>query len=708
MNDLTNLVLEAASDLAPLFPLDEAVAVNPLLDVTDRPFAEALWGWSTRYGHAPWPNNTHLDEARRRGLDVPATPSIDRPGPRGATAYERVADDVRRPRARRAVGATLLEALGVSDDRDALTKVREVLAKRGGWAELSHRHRVAVKDLLDLPVETLALHLVGSHEVDLVEEFARHFARLPGWAGWAKWNTTHPTRHHPHGLGLDDLLTVSLAVDLVLLEGRHAPAPRLERATHTTIPERLRVLEHALTGEFVARLSTPATPTPRDPLLQVVCCIDPRSEPLRRALERDDRVETLAMAGFFGLPVSVAPPGLGYHYEGLPALAESSAELVSDDRLDPLTRATRLTLDALGDLTHEPESMFALAEVSGWATGLVTVAGVSRPDLVGRRRRVHQWRVEHTNRVDLAEGALRQSGLTHFAPHVLLLGHGALSVANAHYSSLECGACGAHPGGPNAAGLAEVLNDPDVRAGLSERGLAIPATTRFYSGEHLTTLADVDLSSDTPEEVREILNVATTHLAKEHGARLGARESTRRRDLRRRAHDWSEVRPEWGLAGHVGLVIGPRRSTRGVDFAGRVFLHSYDAVADPSGDVLVAIVSGALVVAQWINSSYYFSSVAPDILGAGDKTRLNPVSDFAVVLGDDPDLRVGLPRQSLERDDGPEHLPSRLVVVIEAPSSRVADALSRAPDARRLVEGEWVHLFVRETPERPLRRFIDD
>jgi uncharacterized protein YbcC (UPF0753/DUF2309 family) len=438
------------------------------------------------------------------------------------------------------------------------------------------------------------------------------------------------------------------------------------------------------------------------PRAQFVLCIDPRSEPLRRALEHDPDVETFGVAGFFGLPVAVRPPGLGVDYDGLPALLDPVAHLVSSDLLATSSVTTRLTLDALGTLTHEPEAMFALAEVSGWAASLVTLLAAARPDLIGRRTGVGHWYVDSPQRVDFAEGALRQIGLVeNFAPHVVVLGHAGLSVANAHFATLECGACGAHPGGPNAAGLAELLNDPNVRDGLRERGIDIPESTRVYAGEHLTTLGLVDLDEEIPEEIRSLLDGSLEQVRLEQATRLGYSRSHAHRDLRRRAHDWSEVRPEWGLCGHVGLVIGPRRFTRGADLAATTFLHSYDASQDPDGTLLSALFSGPLVVAHWINAAYYFSSVAPETLGAGDKTLLNPVSDFAVVSGDDPDLRLGLPRQSLEREDGPEHLPVRLLVLVDAPREILERALHLAPGARELVIGDWVRLLFRASPDEP-------
>ena len=108
-----------------------------------------------------------------------------------------------------------------------------------------------------------------------------------------------------------------------------------------------------------------------------------------------------------------------------------------------------------------------------------------------------------------------------------------------------------------------------------------------------------------------------------------------------------------------------------------------------------------MVVAQWINAAYYFSTVAPGVLGAGDKTLLNPVGDFAVLEADDPDLRVGLPFQSVATGQRPVHLPVRLLVAVEAPLERTAEAVLSSPMPRQLVEGEWVRLMGRAGPLEP-------
>ncbi|MFX9031430.1 putative inorganic carbon transporter subunit DabA, partial [Acinetobacter baumannii] len=68
------------------------------------------------------------------------------------------------------------------------------------------------------------------------------------------------------------------------------------------------------------------------------------------------------------------------------------------------------------------------------------------------------------SRIGLAAGALRSMALTDdFARLVLIAGHGAGMVNNAHAGGLQCGACGGYSGDVNARLLAGLLNDGDVR-----------------------------------------------------------------------------------------------------------------------------------------------------------------------------------------------------------------------------------------------------
>ncbi|MCA9017278.1 MAG: DUF2309 family protein, partial [Planctomycetaceae bacterium] len=164
-------------------------------------------------------------------------------------------------------------------------------------------------------------------------------------------------------------------------------------------------------------------------------------------------------------------------------------------------------------------------------------------------------------------------------------------------------------------------------------------------------------------------------------------------DLLRRAADWSEVRPEWGLAGNAAFVIAPRESTREIDLDARTFLHSYDHENDPEGIVLENIMTAPMIVAHWINMQYYASTVDNHHFGSGNKTLHNVVGGFGILSGNGGDLMTGLPWQSLHTGSGFQHKPLRLQVVIAAPRKVIEKIISKHQSIANLLSGGWMHLI---------------
>ena len=152
-------------------------------------------------------------------------------------------------------------------------------------------------------------------------------------------------------------------------------------------------------------------------------------------------------------------------------------------------------------------------------------------------------------------------------------------------------------------------------------------------------------------------------------------------------------------------MVGPRGLTDDLDLDGRSFLHSYDWRADPDGDALEAIVSGPMVVTQWINAQYYFATVDNAVFGSGSKVTQNPVGNVGVYQGNGGDLMGGLPLQSLEATDGePYHQPIRLSAVVHAPVDRVEAVCASVETVRTLLDNGWLSLTVVD-PTREHRAF---
>ena len=455
-------------------------------------------------------------------------------------------------------------------------------------------------------------------------------------------------------------------------------------------------------------------------------CIDPRSEGMRRHLERTPSVETFGFAGFFGVPVRFARYAARGAINSLPALLSPRHHLTeqptADERAEKIV-ARRRSTDALRRATHTADSSvatpFALAETTGVLFGALSILRTFTPTLYARLERLRAQSTQGLDstvtvaeaftaeeRAAMAETAVRMMGMTRFAPLVVMAGHTSESMNNLYESALDCGACGGNPGAANARAAAAIFNDPKVRAHLAARGIEIPIDTVFVAAEHNTVTDAVTVldSHVTPPSHWEVSNLfdrlqraAADDLIRERSNDLpggSAAQSPSR--VRRRAHDWAEVYPELGLAGNAAMIIGPRQLTRDVDLGRRVFLHSYETGLDADGTALETIMTAPLVVAQWINHQYYFSALNPNTLGAGTKTIHNAIGTIGVLAGHGGDLRLGLPWQSVGVGSELFHEPMRLTVIVQAPLERVGAIVSRNQVLRNLFDNDWITLTARD------------
>jgi uncharacterized protein YbcC (UPF0753/DUF2309 family) len=304
--------------------------------------------------------------------------------------------------------------------------------------------------------------------------------------------------------------------------------------------------------------------------------------------------------------------------------------------------------------------------------------------------------------------ALRAIGLTrNFSRFVLFVGHGSFTDNNPYESALDCGACGGNHGLVSARVIAQMANRPEIRRRVREMGIEIPDEVCFVPALHNTTTDEIrlhDLDQIPPSQLfhldwlRQGLARASHLTAQERLPTLSAKQPDTALEAyelaQRHANDWSQVRPEWGLSRNCYFIIGRRDLTRRDTLEGRAFLHSYDYRVDPGGKLLEGILTGPLVVGQWINMEHYFSAVDNEQFGSGSKVYHNVSGKFGVMSGNLSDLRTGLPAQTVLKDGKPYHEPVRLISVIEAPVKHAQKAVEAVPSVRTLVRNDWIRLMV--------------
>jgi len=613
------------------------------------------------------------------------------------------------------------------------------------------RHDGEIPDsrtIADLPEEPIAAiqKVLGEHHVgDWSTNFEYHLTSLPGWTGLIKqqadsgdaWQSAYP-------ISLAGYLAARLVVAALLDVPIEPPAEWTasdEPSDGVPLAEVwLTVWEQSYRGEQVdavaeASGSLAEADDGGRPDAQLVFCIDTRSEIIRRHIESTGNYETHGYAGFFGVPMRYEGYDSEVSVDACPPIVDAQHRITDrptaghDSKHDAHDRwhdALGMGKDVVKALKSNAATAFSFVESAGAGYGAALAAKTLVPDRFAAAKDaadnaphthefcepsvdynpdgVHELRegLTHDEKVEYAETAFELMGWEQFARLVVFTGHASETSNNPFDSSLDCGACAGNPGGPSARVLAAICNDEDVKDALRDRGYDIPADTVFFAAEHNTTTDEITLyDSAIPEShaddldgLQADLETARAGAASERAASLGA-DDDGVAATDRRAADWAETRPEWGLAGNAGFVVGPRDLTADYDLDGRAFLHSYDWSTDPDGKALEAIMAGPMVVTQWINNQYYFATVDTAAFGSGSKVTHNPVGNVGVYQGNGGDLMTGLPLQSVSAPSGdPYHQPLRLSTVIHAPVERVTDILSEHESVAQLLDNGWLSLTV--------------
>ena len=608
------------------------------------------------------------------------------------------------------------------------------------WKDLAVYDKTLGSSCKKLPkTSTEALELVlNAHDVENYNKiFSAHIGALSGWTGYIKhrkdinsiWQQKFP-------VDIQDYLAVRLTI------ANHLGMP-IEMDVETNDDGTddhlrhvwLKAWEATFQNKLVSDLKTNglSTAISRDkiktPDAQMVFCIDTRSEMIRRNVEATGNIETFGYAGFFGITadyqhyqedisIKSCPPIVGSPYK----ITENSRQEFSsqDETFINNKLVLKSKLQILKRLKNMLPSSFGFVEGAGAFYGFSLIARSFAPSFFSKLKATNTRNYESfcepqitynggekntevialEEKVAIVKSGFDLMGWKGFAPLVLFVGHGSHTANNAFGSSLDCGACAASPGRHNARLLAALANEAAVKEVLrTQHNIDIPNDTVFIGGEHNTTTDEIVLfDAKLPATHKKRLNILNKNLQKAQETATSERLLLASGSVAlatKKSLNWGDTRPEWGLAKNAAFIVGSRDLTSSMNTDGRCFLHSYDWKSDAEGNALAGIMGGPMVVTQWINNHYYFSTVDNIKFGSGSKITHNITGQFGVVQGNGGDIKSGLPLQSLRASDTEMyHQPLRLTTIIHAPLDRVESILRQNKHLQTLLDNEWMYLKV--------------
>jgi uncharacterized protein YbcC (UPF0753/DUF2309 family) len=603
------------------------------------------------------------------------------------------------------------------------------------WRKLAKYDKELSNKSKDIPKDaasTIELVLTEYSAEEQLEIFKYHIAALPGWTGYIKYRTQEQSSwQQKYPISIEDYLAVRLWI-ADKIGAKLLPSTTLNQEKETDLELKyiwLKAWEKSWQKQLSKALTSLANSSKAKnlPDAQFVFCIDTRSELIRRHIEAKGNYETFGYAGFFGIAMDYKNPDSGLVRKSCPPIVNSAYKVTEVAKKNKEIKLATYQKHAVQTkfrsyffkrLKSMLPSAFGFVELSGFLYGASLTARTISPVYANRFRKKNKQNHEHIcettihkysdegleisieEKATIVKSAFDLLGWKTFAPLVVFAGHGSKSTNNPFASSLDCGACAASPGRHNARMLAKIANQKEVKVYLEEEyGIQIPSDTFFVGAEHNTATDEITLfDSQVPESHKQLIQHLKDNLKDIQQSAAQERLGTHKDAIKlalKKSNNWAETRPEWGLAKNAAFIVGPRNLTKDINLGGRCFLHSYNWETDCEGKALESIMQGPMVVGQWINNHYYFSTVNNDLFGGGSKITQNVIGKFGVVQGNGGDLKLGIPLQSVKSSDEKNyHQPLRLSVVIQAPTLWIIDIIERNEHIKTLLDNEWIYLMV--------------
>ncbi|RZF82947.1 DUF2309 domain-containing protein [Pseudoalteromonas sp. CO325X] len=577
---------------------------------------------------------------------------------------------------------------------------------------------------------------------DMLEPYAHALLLdMNGWASWVAYIRWQGRLYQQPQDDMLQLLAIRMAWDVVIwryLKAQHActfavlheqwqcekqhlsERTQAFKAAQKPLWVWAKALEVNYQQNLHATLKAAEPAPPSESALQAVFCIDVRSEVMRRALEaQSEHIHTFGFAGFFGLPLEYQPADSALKRPQLPGLLKPVIKVSEAQAPKGAKRKRHFSAHWQGWSKAAPSS-FSMVESAGWMYALKMLKNSFKRAKKAAHNEHIEWQLHKDDhnlslaqQAEFAYGVLKAMGIQRYAPKVLLVGHGSHTTNNLHAAGLECGACGGQSGEVNVRVLAQLLNDEQVREQVASKGITIPSVTEFVAALHNTTTDHIQIfDSELDKQSRQWLDNATNTAQRERLINIAPElKEQSDKDIDKaylnRAGDWSQVRPEWGLANNAAFIVAPRSWTRNANLQGRSFLHDYHWQHDEAFRTLELIMTAPMIVTNWINSQYTASVTDNYKYGSGNKVLHNAVGgNIGIFEGNGGDLRIGLAMQSIHNGERWMHEPLRLSVYIAAPRTPIESIYARHESVKSLVDNRWLNLM-RWDDDGQIERFCD-
>jgi len=393
--EIDEAIESACARIAPTWPLDRFIAVNPFWGSVERPISEVAAELSSLSGAQLLMPRVWFREAREQGrlLDEDLLVAIERS--RSSVTLSQLSDLLNEEDKRGPVRFRVTDVVDTGRDTIHELSWREFVKnsvsqmsasyfdegqavfgpdRTGGLYATWRRHALVdnaplflmgLRTYRTLVAETphsaremidLGLAKLGIPKGEWALYLAALLLDINGWASWCmyrKW-TAELSGGDDHTVV--DLLAIRLAWEWLLFRTcdtkngeRWKQAmqtwPKVDAAARAARSDDW-IFQSAMEIAWQRQISVAipqglTTTAPSDVAVQAVFCIDVRSEVFRRALEAQSHtVQTLGFAGFFGLPIEYQPLGTTEGRPQLPGLLQQRLRVTDTGMGDAATRRT--------------------------------------------------------------------------------------------------------------------------------------------------------------------------------------------------------------------------------------------------------------------------------------------------------------------------------------------------------------------------------